>query len=104
MFWLKNNCVFLALTNALFELSQNPDVQEKLSHDLEEKLSRLDDPSSDEYFDAVMNEMPYLEAVVKEILRKYPPVSQMSRVCSKDGYKLGNVTLYKGDIIFIPTR
>lgn len=62
-------------------------------------MSHFDDPNSEAYFDTVMNEMPYLEAVVKETLRKYPPVSQMNRVCTKDGYKLGDVTLPKGMVI-----
>ena len=62
---------------ALYSLSQNKDVQTKLR----EEVSNLstDDPSMDD-----LNGLPYLDAVVRETLRLFPPVPAASREAMKD--------------------
>lgn len=50
----------------------------------------------------IMNSLPRLEAVIRETLRLYPPISLMSRICNTDGVHLGNLTLKKGDILSFP--
>lgn len=91
------------ITYTLFELANNPDIQDKLYNELQRALAeRFDDhdvSDSNEYFETVMNKIPYLEAVIKETLRKYPPVLSLSRLVSKQGYKLGSLTLDKGQLI-----
>lgn len=93
------------LHHIIFELALHEDVQERLSEDLQNSLKRFGgDTSSAEYFDTVMNGVPYLEAVVKEGLRKYPPLTRVERRCAVDGYKLGDtgITLEKDQHIEVP--
>jgi cytochrome P450 len=58
---------------ALLELSRNPDVQTKLRDEL---LEHGADPA----YDQLSNGLPYLDAVVHEILRVHPPVVEITRV------------------------
>ena len=57
------------ITNALYELTINLDIQERLHQELSTALDGLDE-SSDEYYDTVMKDIPYLDAVINESLRK----------------------------------
>jgi len=58
-----------ALANALYELCEHPDVQEKL---LQELKSHFTDVS--EITTKGVKSLPYLEAVINETLRLWPPV------------------------------
>ncbi len=87
------------LTHFMFELAQNQDIQERLYQEVEGALSQFDNEHSEEYFEVVMSGIPYLEATIKETLRKYPPLSVVGRVCEADNYKLGPATLPKGALI-----
>lgn len=91
------------ISHCLFELAHHPDIQEQLYGDLKKALDQLGDENSDEYYEKIMNSIPLLEAVIKETLRLYPPISMMSRICNTDGYRLGNLVLQKNDIVSIPT-
>ncbi|KAH9394160.1 hypothetical protein TYRP_021294 [Tyrophagus putrescentiae] len=90
------------LTTLIFELVSNPKIQEKTYQELVEVLGTLD-PSSEQYYEAVMTRLPYLEAVIKETLRKYPPVVRLDRRCATEGYKLGGITLSKGTLVHVPS-
>ncbi|KAI0725523.1 cytochrome P450 [Fomitopsis betulina] len=61
----------------LFALAQSPDVQARLREELLD--APLEDPTMDE-----LNALPYLEAVVRETLRVYAPVSATVRIANKD--------------------
>jgi cytochrome P450 len=65
------------MTWALYALTQNKDAQTKLR----EELSNLstDNPSMDD-----LNELPYLDYVVRETLRLHPPVPSVQREAMKD--------------------
>ncbi|KAG2101113.1 cytochrome P450 [Suillus discolor] len=65
----------ISLTWALIELSRHPDVQTRLR---EELLTFGADPT----YDQLKANLPYLDAVVHEILRLHPPVVEFSRVVS----------------------
>lgn len=86
---------------ASYFLALNPEVQERLHDELTEVLDGLE-PNSAEYFDKVNGKIPYLDAVVKETLRRNPPVARLQRRCGVDGYKLGGVPLEKDIEVQIP--
>jgi len=50
----------------LYELAIHPDIQEELR----EEISAIPDPS----FDDFMNDLPLLDAVLKETFRLHPPI------------------------------
>jgi cytochrome P450 len=62
---------------ALFELSRNPVVQDRLRKEL--LAVPTGQPTMEE-----LNALPYLESFVKEVLRLYSPVPGTSRVALKD--------------------
>jgi len=67
----------VTMTWALYALSQNKDAQTKLR----EEISSIstDNPTMDD-----LNGLPYMDAVVRETLRLYPPVPSVVREASKD--------------------
>ncbi|KAF9255031.1 cytochrome P450 [Marasmius fiardii PR-910] len=67
----------VAMTTALLALMDHPDVQVRLRTEL--LGVSADTPSMDQ-----LNELPYLDAFVKEVLRLYPPVPVTSRTALKD--------------------
>lgn len=60
-----------------YELALNPEIQEKLREEIQ---STIDEEVT---YDLVLN-MKYLNMVVNESLRKYPPLPNISRKCTKD--------------------
>ncbi|KAH9394069.1 Cytochrome P450 3A4 [Tyrophagus putrescentiae] len=96
------------ITNIIYELALNPEIQERLKTELESSLAGLQGPEhQDEYYETVNGKIPYLEAVIKEALRKYPPVARLDRRLGGDvpggAYDLGGITLKKGQMIQVPT-
>ncbi|KAJ7140154.1 cytochrome P450 [Mycena crocata] len=65
------------LTWALFALTQNLAVQKRLRDEL--LTLSTDNPTMDE-----LNSLPFLECVVREVLRLYAPVSMSGRVAMRD--------------------
>ncbi|KAI0059662.1 cytochrome P450 [Artomyces pyxidatus] len=70
----------VALSRILLLLAENPNVQAKLRDELKEAFTSLPDG---EMTYEVLSELPYLDAVCRETLRVYPPVSFISRTCKK---------------------
>lgn len=70
------------MTFTLLLLSHHPDVQEKLFKEIQEvmRLSRNDDGLGIDDF----NKMNYMERVIKESLRIYPPVPYIARQVTED--------------------
>ncbi|PNF30179.1 putative cytochrome P450 6a13 [Cryptotermes secundus] len=87
------------MTFCLYELSVNPDIQERLRTEVDTVLEKHDGKLS---YEAVQ-EMSYLDKVVSETLRKYPPVTTLDRECSKP-YKIPetDIVLDKGTRVVIP--
>uniref|UniRef100_A0A1B6KMJ5 Cytochrome P450 n=1 Tax=Graphocephala atropunctata TaxID=36148 RepID=A0A1B6KMJ5_9HEMI len=83
----------------LYELSCNQSIQNRVFLEIEETLNRFDGTIC---FQA-LQEMPYLDQVINETMRCYPPFSYLSRVCTKS-YKIpeSNVTLEEGNRLIIP--
>ncbi|KAF5318137.1 hypothetical protein D9619_012227 [Psilocybe cf. subviscida] len=98
----------VAVTWALFALTQNNGAQSKLRTELE--TVSTDNPTMDE-----LNALPYLDSVVRETLRVHAPVPASMRTAMQDDIiplqtpytdKLGNtqshIHLKKGQTIIIP--
>nr|AGJ51945.1 cytochrome P450 CYP6BQ22 [Dastarcus helophoroides] len=87
------------MTFCLFELASNPDIQKKLR---QEVLDVLEKYNGELTYDAIMD-MHYMEKVVNETLRKYPPLPSLNRECTKD-YRIPGteVILKKGMKLIIP--
>ncbi|KAG1882722.1 cytochrome P450, partial [Suillus subluteus] len=98
----------ISLTWALIELSRHPDVQTRLR---EELLAFGADPT----YDQLKANLPYLDAVVHEILRLHPPVGEFTRLAAADdviplsepvrtesGEVTDNICIAKGTLITIP--
>nr|AAV68097.2 cytochrome P450 CYP6P9 [Anopheles funestus]ABC87786.1 CYP6P9 [Anopheles funestus] len=64
----------------LYELAKNPDIQERLRQEINQAIEENDGQVT---YDVAMN-IQYLDDVINETLRKYPPVESLSRVPSVD--------------------
>ncbi|KAG2366489.1 cytochrome P450 [Suillus spraguei] len=97
----------ISLTWALIELSRHPDVQTRLR---EELLAFGTDPT----YDQLKVNLPYLDAVVHEILRLHPPLGEFTRLAAADdviplsepvhtesGEKTDSISIAKGTLITI---
>ncbi|KAJ9577522.1 hypothetical protein L9F63_005895, partial [Diploptera punctata] len=67
------------VTFCLYELACNPDIQARLREEIDTVLNKY---NGDITYEAV-NEMNYLEKVVNETLRMYPPLSTLTRECTR---------------------
>ncbi|KAK5643815.1 hypothetical protein RI129_007660 [Pyrocoelia pectoralis] len=88
-----------------YELAVNPEIQEKLQAEIDETLNECDGSLT---YNALQT-MKYMDMVVSETLRKWPPGFQLDRRCVKD-YVVEPVkqherafTIKKGDMVVIPT-
>ncbi|KAJ9580925.1 hypothetical protein L9F63_023897, partial [Diploptera punctata] len=72
-----------ALAFTLYALAVNPDVQENLRKEVD---SVIEKNGGELDFDGIQ-EMAYLEMVLSEALRKYPPAYFLTKMCTKP-YKL----------------
>uniref|UniRef100_A0AAT9UTP5 Cytochrome P450 6PZ11 short isoform n=1 Tax=Maconellicoccus hirsutus TaxID=177089 RepID=A0AAT9UTP5_MACHI len=71
------------LCYALLELCLNPTIQEKVRQEIHQVLADNDDTLT---YD-ILKQFTYLEMVISETLRKYPPAAMLFRH-SKDNYKV----------------
>ncbi|TCD69777.1 hypothetical protein EIP91_006313 [Steccherinum ochraceum] len=98
------------VTWTLFALTQAPHVQTKLRNEL--LTVRTDMPSMDE-----LNALPYLDMVVREVLRIHAPVASTIRVAAKNdeipcakpytdryGVQRDTIRIQKGDMVMIPIQ
>lgn len=86
------------MTNAFFHLAKDQQIQDRLYDELAEKLSDIDPNNLEEYYE-VLNKIPYLDAIVKETLRLYPPAPKLERRVGSDTYTLAGVKLQKDDAV-----
>ncbi|KAG1893815.1 cytochrome P450 [Suillus fuscotomentosus] len=98
----------VSMTWALVELAQNPDIQRKLR---DECLEFGPTPS----YDDLTNKLPYLDAVVNEVLRLHAPLKEIRRLAMQDdviplseplrtatGNFMESVCIPKGTVVVIP--
>ncbi|KAJ6221922.1 hypothetical protein RDWZM_000467 [Blomia tropicalis] len=98
------------ISHCIYQLMKNPSIQDRLYDDLCKQLdhepiidSKCKSNDLIEYCDTLLNKMPYLEAVIKETLRMYPPVIRIERRLGVNYYKLGGIPLVKNVLVEIPT-
>ena len=81
-----------ALTWACYLLAQQPQVTSKLLSELDEQLGGQPPSPAD------LERLPYLEQVVKEALRIYPPAASLSRIV-REPFDWKGYTFQAGDIV-----
>nr|XP_018897014.1 PREDICTED: probable cytochrome P450 6a13 [Bemisia tabaci] len=69
----------ITLSYCLYELALNPDIMDKLHDEIHQVLDARDGKLDYDTF----KEMPYLECVIYETLRKYPTLGWLDRICTK---------------------
>uniref|UniRef100_UPI00398E8197 cytochrome P450 3A30-like n=1 Tax=Pristiophorus japonicus TaxID=55135 RepID=UPI00398E8197 len=84
------------LSYVAYNLATHPDVQKKLQQEIDEAFPNKAPPT----YEAVM-QLEYLEMVISETLRLYPPAPRIDRVCKKD-VQLNGVTIPKGTVVMVP--
>jgi cytochrome P450 family 3 subfamily A len=85
-----------SLTMISYNLACYPECQEKLIDEIDGVLEKHNGLS----YEAV-NDMPFMDMVIEETLRLYPPVIRIDRVCNRD-YEYGGIKIPKGQIITVP--
>ena len=87
------------MTFALYELARNPHLQEKVRHEINTVLDKHDGKITYE----AIQEMKYMDQVINEALRMYPPLSILTRKCVKN-YKVPDedVIIEEGVLVIIP--
>ncbi|XP_046385524.1 cytochrome P450 6a2-like [Ischnura elegans] len=68
------------MTFCLYELARNPDIQDKLAEEVEKVLEKHNGELTYES----LAEMQYMDRVIAETLRLYPPVPVLFRECTKE--------------------
>lgn len=83
----------------LYELAINPDIQERLYGEIQ-KAKEVDAKLSI----STLNGIHYLDAVISEALRKYPPATMTAREVGENDYEIPELklTLSKGQTVLIP--
>ncbi|XP_078096281.1 cytochrome P450 3A30-like [Mustelus asterias] len=84
------------LSFAAYNLAMHPDLQKKLQQEIDEAFPNKAPPT----YDGVM-QLEYMEMVISETLRLFPPVSRLERVCKKD-VQLSGVNIPKGTVVMVP--
>jgi len=78
-----------------YVMATEPVIQEKVYEEIQQQIG------DDEITPENINQLHYLDMVVNETLRMYPPAPRFDRVASTD-YQLGDYHIPKGMIINVP--
>jgi cytochrome P450 family 3 subfamily A len=78
-----------------YVMATEPIIQEKVYEEIRQELG------DDEVTHEKLSQLQYLDMVINETLRMYPPVIRFDRVASED-YQLGNYHIPKGSLINVP--
>uniref|UniRef100_A0A6I8PP63 Thromboxane-A synthase n=1 Tax=Ornithorhynchus anatinus TaxID=9258 RepID=A0A6I8PP63_ORNAN len=80
-----------------YNLATHPEVQKKLQEEIDSILPNKASPTYESIF-----QMDYLDMVVLETLRLFPPGGRIQRVC-KETTQIKGLTIPKGTVVIIPT-
>ncbi|GBP91578.1 Probable cytochrome P450 6a14 [Eumeta japonica] len=86
---------------AVYELALNPHIQQKARQEINRVLAKY----NGEYTFEAQNEMEYINMILDETMRKYPPMRALFRRCTRE-YKVPNtdLTIEKGTMVFLPVQ
>ncbi|XP_046646974.1 cytochrome P450 3A24-like [Daphnia pulicaria] len=84
------------LTNSAFLLARNPEVQERLYDEVVRKHEQFSEVNHEMILD-----FPYVDHVIHEVLRMYPPLLRVERMCNKE-VTYNGVHIKKGMIVTVP--
>jgi len=85
----------------LYMLALHPEIQTKLRAELDTQLFSKGDGKNIDYDD--LNNLPYLEMVTNEVLRKFPAMGRLERKCVKDYHDPAEkLTIPKGAFVGVP--
>lgn len=88
------------MTFTMYELALNPDIQTRVREEIKSALDQNNGVLTYE----ILFEMEYLDMVINESLRKYPPIPNGIRLCTKDYVIPGtNLRVDKGTSVEIAT-
>nr|APH81389.1 cytochrome P450 CYP3026B1 [Tigriopus kingsejongensis] len=76
----------MTMTYCAYELARQPNLQDRLLSEIDEALEGLEEGQDFPDYQ-VIQELPYLDAVLQETLRLHAPIPLVSRVCAND-YKI----------------
>ena len=85
------------LTWASYALAMNPDIQEKLHQEVKEAKEAKGQLDYETLFD-----LKYLDAVINETLRLYPPITFYDRLATDDHTFSNGIKITKGTIVRVP--
>ncbi|XP_076277121.1 putative cytochrome P450 6a13 [Lasioglossum baleicum] len=87
-----------SITYCLYELAKRQDIQDKLRDEIRTVVKKHGGITY-----SGLNDMPYLHKVVSETLRKYPALSVLNRICTKETtLETTNVNIPVGTPLIIP--
>ncbi|CAG0888448.1 unnamed protein product [Darwinula stevensoni] len=84
------------LTMVMYSLALNPDVQDKVVDEIKERVVQYGGINHE-----MVNDCPYLDQVIQETLRLYPPAFRTERTCNKP-CEIRGVKFEKGVRIAFP--
>ncbi|XP_047529705.1 uncharacterized protein LOC125065894 [Vanessa atalanta] len=97
--------VSTAMSFAMRELALHPEVQDRLAKEIREHHAKHGGKLN---FNSIQN-MTYMDMVISEVLRLWPPAIALDRICTKD-YNMGkpndnaekDFIMRKGEVLWIP--
>lgn len=88
-----------AMFSTLIELCRHPDILQRVHEEIDENFEKHNSIITYE----VISDMNYLDKVLSEAMRMYPPIGYLSRQCVKDTVlPVGNIKVEKGTKVYTP--
>lgn len=90
----------LTLSFTLLLLAMHPEMQEKLFNELRLFFNEQDESNQENTTYEQIQQLPYLDCVLKESMRLFPAGSFLARTCTAD-IPMKNFTIPKNSFIFV---
>lgn len=89
----------ILMTFTLYELARNQEIQAKLRREIDQVIEK----NNGQFTYDSLNDLTYMDCVINEVLRLYPPLITLQRKVTKD-YPVPGTShvLRKGDFLIVP--